>query len=313
MVEREPFDTLNSFQLGAGQPSPESFAQADGQACDEAFSGELPRPCNPFDDSFAMLYYPGESPYQAYPSYTDGTQFSPQGFHYSPEASSATIRHQPPQRVASNDQQPLPMSYSQSEGLSEPTQSTPASRTTNSHSLGAHAATKHRPIRPGRPKIARNPSSTQRGHAKQGSTSAGIVNLEDECDPPQTSSHTKERNRVAANKFRNRKRQVYAKLKVDEETLEVHHRQLQGSVKELTQEVFQLKMQLLKHSDCNCSLIQNYIQSEARRYIDETEQNPHPPQLVAVPPQTCFGGSELCINEPPDIFVEGCGKCLAHG
>lgn len=81
------------------------------------------------------------------------------------------------------------------------------------------------------------------------------------------SKRVQERNRVASNKFRTKKREDAKKLKTDEEDMERVNRDLSSCVADLTQEVYQLKMRLLQHTDCDCALIQNYIASEAQRYI----------------------------------------------
>ncbi|KAH7237902.1 hypothetical protein B0J15DRAFT_406180 [Fusarium solani] len=45
------------------------------------------------------------------------------------------------------------------------------------------------------------------------------------------------------------------------------HRDLSTCVADLTFEVYELKMQLLQHSGCNCTLIQNYLAHESQRYV----------------------------------------------
>ncbi|KAH6959991.1 hypothetical protein BKA56DRAFT_500546, partial [Ilyonectria sp. MPI-CAGE-AT-0026] len=41
----------------------------------------------------------------------------------------------------------------------------------------------------------------------------------------------------------------------------------------LTREVHELKMQLLQHADCNCTLIQRYITLEAQQYIESIKRS----------------------------------------
>lgn len=92
----------------------------------------------------------------------------------------------------------------------------------------------------------------------------------------QSHRRLRERNRVAANRFRVRKREHNAKLEIKKQEMEQQHHQLCHCVKELTQEVYQLKMQLLQHSECNCIMIQDYIGGEAQRYIHSMEPAPEP-------------------------------------
>ncbi|RBA11860.1 hypothetical protein FPRO05_14176 [Fusarium proliferatum] len=96
---------------------------------------------------------------------------------------------------------------------------------------------------------------------------------------------TRERNRVASNKFRIKKREDAKNLMANEGNIEQINRKLLSSVSDLTQQVHELKMKLLQHTDCNCHLIQEYIAHEATRYIhdlgDDRKQQtttPHPPR-----------------------------------
>ncbi|KAI1028439.1 hypothetical protein LB503_002190 [Fusarium chuoi] len=99
----------------------------------------------------------------------------------------------------------------------------------------------------------------------------------DEC-----SKKIQERNRIASNKFRVKKREDAKKLRADEQDMERANRDLSSCVSELTMQVYELKMKLLQHTDCECHLIQNYIANEAHRYIQdlgEGKQNHATPPL----------------------------------
>ncbi|KAF4467027.1 Transcription factor atf21 [Fusarium albosuccineum] len=92
----------------------------------------------------------------------------------------------------------------------------------------------------------------------------------------QVGGHTKkvqERNRIASNKFRVKKREDAKKLKSDEEDMERINHDLSSCVADLTHEVYQLRMKLLQHTDCECSLIQSYIANEAHRYIRDMDED----------------------------------------
>ncbi|KAH7187633.1 hypothetical protein DER44DRAFT_853623 [Fusarium oxysporum] len=80
-----------------------------------------------------------------------------------------------------------------------------------------------------------------------------------------------ERNRIAANKCRMRKKDDLAKLQSDEQAMEERHRTLSSSVDDLKEEVLYLKMQLLQHTSCNCTLIHHYISEEAQQYVHALE------------------------------------------
>ncbi|KAH7178297.1 hypothetical protein DER46DRAFT_590865 [Fusarium sp. MPI-SDFR-AT-0072] len=91
-----------------------------------------------------------------------------------------------------------------------------------------------------------------------------------------------ERNRIASSKFRIRKREDVEKLRADEQDMERANRDLSSCVSDLTMQVYELKMRLLQHTDCECHLIQDYIANEAHRYIQdlgEGKQNHATPPL----------------------------------
>lgn len=82
-----------------------------------------------------------------------------------------------------------------------------------------------------------------------------------------TQQRIQERNRIASNKFRVKKGEDVLRLKSNEQDMERIHRDLSTCVSDLLLEVYELKMQLLQHTECNCALIQNYLVHEAQRYI----------------------------------------------
>ena len=77
-----------------------------------------------------------------------------------------------------------------------------------------------------------------------------------------------ERNRIAATKCRNRRRDEAQDLALQEQEAENRHRYLSAVCDSLTSEIYELKTQLLGHSDCRCELIQAYIAHEARKSVD---------------------------------------------
>ncbi|KAH6983765.1 hypothetical protein EDB80DRAFT_735311 [Ilyonectria destructans] len=77
-----------------------------------------------------------------------------------------------------------------------------------------------------------------------------------------------ERNRIAATKCRLRKRDEASALASHEQAVEDQNRYLSTYFDQLTAEIYHLKTQLLRHTDCNCVLIQKYIANEARKSVD---------------------------------------------
>ncbi|KAF4981970.1 hypothetical protein FZEAL_2316 [Fusarium zealandicum] len=110
----------------------------------------------------------------------------------------------------------------------------------------------------------------------QASVAATLASPDQEGD--EFTRRLQERNRIASNKFRVRKREDAKRLRSDEEDMERINRDLSKCAADLTLQVYQLKMRLLQHTDCNCTLIQNYIANEANRYVkDIGDERPCPP------------------------------------
>ncbi|KAF4434759.1 hypothetical protein FACUT_7701 [Fusarium acutatum] len=89
------------------------------------------------------------------------------------------------------------------------------------------------------------------------------------------SKKIQERNRVASNKFRIKKREDAKRLQADEENMKQANHKLLSSVSDLTQQVYELKMKLLQHTNCDCYLIQEYIVNEANRIRETITPNPN--------------------------------------
>ncbi|KAH6961869.1 hypothetical protein BKA56DRAFT_623837 [Ilyonectria sp. MPI-CAGE-AT-0026] len=77
-----------------------------------------------------------------------------------------------------------------------------------------------------------------------------------------------ERNRIAVTKCRLRKRDEASSLASRERAMEDQNRCLSTCFDYLTAEIYYLKTQLLRHTDCNCVLIQKYIANEAKKSVD---------------------------------------------
>ncbi|UNI22309.1 hypothetical protein JDV02_008208 [Purpureocillium takamizusanense] len=77
----------------------------------------------------------------------------------------------------------------------------------------------------------------------------------------------REKNRIAADKCRSRRRQEEDKLKSKHEDLEQEHRRLSGALSELMAETYVLKNMLMEHGNCDCRLIQDYLKESASEWV----------------------------------------------
>lgn len=77
-----------------------------------------------------------------------------------------------------------------------------------------------------------------------------------------------ERNRIAASKCRLRKLNEASALVSRERALEDQNRSLISCFNSLATEIYYLKTELLRHTSCNCVLIQVYLANEARKSVD---------------------------------------------
>jgi hypothetical protein len=88
--------------------------------------------------------------------------------------------------------------------------------------------------------------------------------------PSETNAQMKKlraRNNHAAGKVRVKKREEERNLEITEKDMEQTNRELTADANELASQVHSLKMQLLQHVGCDCVLIQEYIASQAQRYV----------------------------------------------
>ncbi|KAG9254475.1 uncharacterized protein F5Z01DRAFT_107670 [Emericellopsis atlantica] len=84
-----------------------------------------------------------------------------------------------------------------------------------------------------------------------------------------------ERNRLAATKCRNRKRDEAKDLEAQEQEAGERHRHLTATVAQLRTDHVDLKTQLLRHTDCQCVVIQKYIAHHAEKAVGElTTESP---------------------------------------
>ncbi|KAK1766133.1 hypothetical protein QBC33DRAFT_516042 [Phialemonium atrogriseum] len=79
-----------------------------------------------------------------------------------------------------------------------------------------------------------------------------------------------ERNRIAASKCREKKKQFVSELEDTKIDLEAQHAQLQLEYNSLLSEVSGLKHRLMAHAKCNDPNIDSWLSNEARRFVQTT-------------------------------------------
>lgn len=105
-----------------------------------------------------------------------------------------------------------------------------------------------------------------------------------------------ERNRVAATKCRIRKRDEASILASCEQSMEDQNRQLSACFDSLRAEIYTLKTQLLRHTDCDCVLIQKYIAYEAKKSVDTLLGGPSLPPPSSSVAASCTSTSTKSIQ-----------------
>ncbi|KAJ4217519.1 hypothetical protein NW759_008828 [Fusarium solani] len=137
--------------------------------------------------------------------------------------------------------------------------STRSTRSTNSHRRRASAASP-----PRRPGAAKEPVVEEDEE-------------EEDMDGEHSSKRSKflKRNRIAASKCRQKKKEWVNNLEETRHGLEHQHSTLQTEYNDLLGEVSKMKNQLMQHAGCNDSNINQWIENEARKFVQRTAAEYH--------------------------------------
>jgi hypothetical protein len=98
------------------------------------------------------------------------------------------------------------------------------------------------------------------------STSVSSASLAGPRETSPTRQH-RERNRIAARKCRQKAKRSISELQERERELSQQNRMLVDHASSLREEILYLKNEILRHSECNSSIIQDYITNAARRQM----------------------------------------------
>ena len=118
---------------------------------------------------------------------------------------------------------------------------------------------------------ASQPAKRSRKYASRGS------NVVDTPAKPEDVKRSKflERNRVAASKCRQKKKEWTQNLENRARELQKNNNMLRMNVESLRQEILFLKGEMLKHSNCDCDQIQVFMKSGASNFLEGTEDGVH--------------------------------------
>ena len=120
----------------------------------------------------------------------------------------------------------------------------------------------------------KNDSSSQSPPKRTRKYASRASNSTNEPIKPEDVKRSKflERNRVAASKCRQKKKEWTQNLEDRARELQKNNSQLRMVVESCRQEVLFLKGELLKHSQCECEPIQTFIKSGANNFADHKQE-----------------------------------------
>lgn len=159
-----------------------------------------------------------------------------------------------------------------------------ASRTSSQSSApSSHAPSPEKGKKTGRGKQRQRQGTQHRGHATvrrvQEPPQTSKVKKEEvedefqsEVDEETKRNHFLQRNRLAASKCRQKKKEWVNSLEVTKTGLEQRNFTLHMEKRELSDEVSRMKHQLMSHSDCKDANIDLWIENEARRVVENSAQ-----------------------------------------
>ena len=133
--------------------------------------------------------------------------------------------------------------------------------------------------RPRKPRSAATVTGQAPGDAAIKSGRRASIKIEAMSSDPEDpkSLRTREKNRIAADKCRSRRRQQEEKLKFRHDDLEQKHRSLLDAQSELMGEIYILKNMMMDHSSCDCRLIQDYLARSASEWVAKKVEPSIPP------------------------------------
>lgn len=124
----------------------------------------------------------------------------------------------------------------------------------------------HLPQKPTRTKRGATKSNTRKSKKNNNAEGSSVERESDVSD--QKRRKFLERNRVAASKCRQKKKQWMQELETNARKAQSDSKHLHGMVGILREELLRLKGELLKHSSCGCEQISTYLLNEATKVAE---------------------------------------------
>ena len=120
-----------------------------------------------------------------------------------------------------------------------------------------------------------------------------------------------ERNRVAASKCRQKKKEWMQNLEETARTAQSNSKYLQAAVVQLKDELLLLKQELLKHHGCDCTKIRTYLMQEAEKVVVDQQKRSSDVPTPVKPRQLSIAESEMSelsdmngLGEELDILAD---------
>ncbi|KAF5707098.1 transcription factor atf21 [Fusarium mundagurra] len=112
---------------------------------------------------------------------------------------------------------------------------------------------------------------TTKRHRKRASKASSLKEEDEDendgLDETETRSKFLKRNRIAASKCRQKKKVWMRELEETKENLEIEYNALQSQYSELMGELTTIKNQLMDHASCNDANIDQWLDNEAKKYV----------------------------------------------
>jgi hypothetical protein len=116
--------------------------------------------------------------------------------------------------------------------------------------------------------MAYDTSRASLGEDPQQSPGEGVYGKDQQGSPPGgPKKTTRERNRMAATRYRTKTLRTVADLEAESRRNEKENQSLRASIIQLRGEVLELKSEILRQSDCNCPLMRGYVSAEAQKFV----------------------------------------------